>query len=515
MYYQSNISSFLQDSLSYHTIPIVETFTVDTMTPIQMIEKLDREITYLLESKDDTSNWSRYSFIGLNPFLTIKEKQSRFTATDHDGRSHYTGNELKEVLNWMNTTYKIKTPELGIPFVGGAVGYLSYDMIPLIESSVPPHSKETGMEKCMLFVCRTLIAYDHETKNVHFIQYARLNGQETENEKIDVFHQNHQELQDLIEKMMDQKNIKELFLSADSYKTPSFETVSSNYEKPAFMADVEKIKEYIKAGDIFQGVLSQKFEIPIKSDAFELYRVLRIVNPSPYMYYMKLQDREIVGSSPERLIHVKDGHLEIHPIAGTRKRGADKEEDEKLKVELMKDEKEKAEHYMLVDLARNDIGRVAEYGSVSVPEFTKIVSFSHVMHIISVVTGRLKEGVHPVDALMSAFPAGTLTGAPKIRAMQLLQELEPTPRETYGGCIAYIGFDGNIDSCITIRTMSVKNGVASIQAGAGIVADSVPEAEYEESCNKAGALLKTIHIAEDMFHSKEDKADEQISTIVR
>lgn len=170
---------------------------------------------------------------------------------------------------------------------------------------------------------------------------------------------------------------------------------------------------------------------------------------------------------------------------------------------------------MLVDLARNDIGRVAEYGSVSVPEFTKIVSFSHVMHIISVVTGRLKKGVHPVDALMSAFPAGTLTGAPKIRAMQLLQELEPTPRETYGGCIAYIGFDGNIDSCITIRTMSVKNGVASIQAGAGIVADSVPEAEYEESCNKAGALLKTIHIAEDMFHSKEDKADEQISTIVR
>ncbi|MCY8640422.1 chorismate-binding protein, partial [Bacillus sp. S17B2] len=283
----------------------------------------------------------------------------------------------------------------------------------------------------------------------------------------------------------------------------------------AFMADVEKIKEYIKAGDIFQGVLSQKFEVPVAADAFELYRVLRIVNPSPYMYYMKLQDREIVGSSPERLIHVQDGHLEIHPIAGTRKRGADKEEDEKLKIELMKDEKEKAEHYMLVDLARNDIGRVAEYGSVSVPEFTKIVSFSHVMHIISVVTGRLKEGVHPVDALMSAFPAGTLTGAPKIRAMQLLQELEPTPRETYGGCIAYIGFDGNIDSCITIRTMSIKNGVASIQAGAGIVADSVPEAEYEESCNKAGALLKTIHIAEDMFHSKEDEAHEQISTIVR
>ncbi|QQF61632.1 anthranilate synthase component I [Bacillus mojavensis] len=515
MNFQSNISAFLEDSMSYRTIPIVETFTVDTLTPIQMIEQLDRKITYLLESKDDTSNWSRYSFIGLQPFLTIKEQQNDFTAQDENDRSLYTGKELKEVLDWMNAAYKIKTPELAIPFVGGAVGYLSYDMIPMIEPSVPRHRKETEFEKCMLFVCSTLIAYDHETKNVHFIQYARLNGQETEAEKIAVFNKNHRELQGLIEKMMDQKNIKELFLSSESYKTPGFDTVSSNYEKSAFMADVEKIKEYIKAGDIFQGVLSQKFEIPITADSFELYRVLRIVNPSPYMYYIKLPDREIVGSSPERLIHVQDGHLEIHPIAGTRKRGADKEEDEKLKIELMKDEKEKAEHYMLVDLARNDIGRVAEYGSVAVPEFTKIVSFSHVMHIISVVTGRLKEGVHPVDALMSAFPAGTLTGAPKIRSMQLLNELEPTPRETYGGCIAYIGFDGNIDSCITIRTMSVKNGVASIQAGAGIVADSVPEAEYEESCNKAGALLKTIHIAEDMFRSKGDEADEPISANMR
>ncbi|MFF2904969.1 anthranilate synthase component I family protein, partial [Bacillus velezensis] len=278
---------------------------------------------------------------------------------------------------------------------------------------------------------------------------------------------------------------------------------------------VNKLKEYIKAGDIFQGVLSQKFDIPVSRHSFELYRVLRIINPSPYMYYIKLPDRDIVGSSPERLIRVHDRHLEIHPIAGTRRRGAGKKEDERLKKELMNDEKEKAEHFMLVDLARNDIGRVAEYGSVAVPEFTKVVSFSHVMHIISVVTGRLKQGVHPVDALMSAFPAGTLTGAPKIRAMQLLNELEPTSRETYGGCIAYIGFDGSIDSCITIRTMSVKNGTASVQAGAGIVADSVPEAEYEESCNKAGALLKTIQIAEDIFSGGEEKTDEQISAIVR
>ncbi|MBY8913684.1 anthranilate synthase component I [Bacillus sp. YC2] len=512
---QSDVSLFLKDSLTHRTVPIAETFTVDTITPIQMVEKLDRNITYLLESKDDTSSWSRYSFIGLDPFTTIKESDNKFTAADSKGQTLFTAGELKAVLDWMNESFLIKTPDIDIPFSGGAVGYLSYDMIPLIEPSVPSHAKETDFAKCMLFVCRKIIAYDHETKQVHFIQYAALNGQETDEEKWAVFEENCAELQQLIDTLTEPKNVKELFFSKETCDTPSFAGVSSNYQKEEFMADVRKLKEYIKAGDIFQGVLSQKFEIPVSRDSFELYRVLRIINPSPYMYYIKLPDRDIVGSSPERLIRVHDRHLEIHPIAGTRKRGAGKKEDERLKRELMNDEKEKAEHYMLVDLARNDIGRVAEHGSVSVPEFTKIVSFSHVMHIISIVTGRLKQGIHPVDALMSAFPAGTLTGAPKIRAMQLLHELEPTPRETYGGCIAYIGFDGSIDSCITIRTMSVKNGTASIQAGAGIVADSVPEAEYEESCNKAGALLRTIQIAEDIFSGREEKTDEQISAALR
>ncbi|PIK31808.1 anthranilate synthase component I [Bacillus siamensis] len=512
---QSDVSLFLKDSLTHRTIPIAETFTVDTITPIQMVEKLDRNITYLLESKDESSSWSRYSFIGLDPFITIKESHHTFTAADPKGLTLFEAGDLKAVLDWMNESFRIKTPDLDIPFSGGAVGYLSYDMIPLIEPSVPSHAKETDLEKCMLFVCRKIIAYDHETKQVHFIQYAALNGRETEEEKRAVFKENCAELRELIGILTEPKEMKEPFFSKGTFETPSFANVTSNNTKEEFMAGVNKLKEYIKAGDIFQGVLSQKFEIPVSRHSFELYRVLRIVNPSPYMYYIKLPDRDIVGSSPERLIRVHDRHLEIHPIAGTRKRGAGKEEDERLKKELMNDEKEKAEHYMLVDLARNDIGRVAEYGSVTVPEFTKIVSFSHVMHIISVVTGRLKQGVHPVDALMSAFPAGTLSGAPKIRAMQILNELEPTSRETYGGCIAYIGFDGSIDSCITIRTMSVKNGTASVQAGAGIVADSVPEAEYEESCNKAGALLKTIQIAEDIFSGGEEKTDEQISAIVR
>ncbi|MFS0656529.1 anthranilate synthase component I [Bacillus sp. 179-C3.3 HS] len=505
---QSNFTQFLTDSESYKTIPIVKTITVDTLSPIQIVEKLKQDIVYLLESKDESSSWSRYSFIGLHPFLTLHEDRQQYIARDDTGEEVMRKQELKDLLDWMKAQYQIKTPDVDIPFTGGAVGYLSYDLIPSIEPSVQPHPKASTSDQCTLYVCQTMIAFDHVTNQVHFIQYTKLSGNETVEQKQQAYTQNQERLEHMIQQLHTQINMKELILLDDTNEPPVFDQVTSTYEKTQFLHDVEKIKEYIRAGDIFQGVLSQRFDIPVTVSSFELYRVLRIVNPSPYMYFMRLKDRDLVGSSPERLIHAKNGHLEIHPIAGTRKRGKTKEEDAALARELLEDKKEKAEHYMLVDLARNDVGRVAEYGSVSVPTFTKVVNFSHVMHIISVVTGKLKRGTHPVDALMSAFPAGTLTGAPKIRAMQLLNEMEPEPRETYGGCIAYIGFDGNIDSCITIRTMSVKNQVASIQAGAGIVADSVPEKEWEETCNKAGALLKAIQLAEHIFTEKERVQDE-------
>nr|P18267.2 RecName: Full=Anthranilate synthase component 1; Short=AS; Short=ASI [Bacillus pumilus] len=503
---QSNLTQFLKDSESYKTIPIVETITVDTLSPIQIVEKLKQDIVYLLESKDESSSWSRYSFIGLHPFLTLHDDQNKYIARDAAGQKLMQKQELKELLDWMKEQYQIKTPDIDIPFTGGAVGYLSYDLIPTL-TSVRPHRSASTIENAHICL-PTMIAFDHETNHVHFIQYTQLTGHETEDEKIRAYKEKQKQLEQMIHKLHSKVDMKELILSGNMNEPPSFEHVTSTYEKAQFLKDVEKIKEYIRAGDIFQGVLSQRFDIPVSVSSFELYRVLRIVNPSPYMYFMKLKDRDLVGSSPERLIHAKNGHLEIHPIAGTRKRGTTREEDAELARELLEDEKEKAEHYMLVDLARNDVGRVAEYGSVSVPTFTKVVNFSHVMHIISIVTGKLKRDTHPVDALMSAFPAGTLTGAPKIRAMQLLNEMEPEPRETYGGCIAYIGFDGNIDSCITIRTMSVKNHTASIQAGAGIVADSVPENEWEETCNKAGALLKAIQLAEHIFSEKESVQDE-------
>lgn len=504
---QSNLTQFLKDSESYKTIPIVETITVDTLSPIQIVEKLKQDIVYLLESKDESSSWSRYSFIGLHPFLTLHDDQNKYVARDAAGQEVMQKQELKELLDWMKKQYQIKTPDIDIPFTGGAVGYLSYDLIPNIEPSVRPHRSASLAENCTLFVCQTMIAFDHETNHVHFIQYTQLTGHETEDEKIRAYKEKQKQLEQMIHKLHSKVDMKELILSGNMNEPPSFEHVTSTYEKAQFLKDVEKSKNTFERVTFFKAY-SQRFDIPVSVSSFELYRVLRIVNPSPYMYFMKLKDRDLVGSSPERLIHAKNGHLEIHPIAGTRKRGTTREEDAELARELLEDEKEKAEHYMLVDLARNDVGRVAEYGSVSVPTFTKVVNFSHVMHIISIVTGKLKRDTHPVDALMSAFPAGTLTGAPKIRAMQLLNEMEPEPRETYGGCIAYIGFDGNIDSCITIRTMSVKNHTASIQAGAGIVADSVPENEWEETCNKAGALLKAIQLAEHIFSEKESVQDE-------
>jgi anthranilate synthase component I len=297
---------------------------------------------------------------------------------------------------------------------------------------------------------------------------------------------------------------------ADQFEV-NFDDIKSNYEKSKFMEDVEKVKEYIRSGDIFQAVLSQRFEIPITIDGFSLYRILRIVNPSPYLFYIRINDTELVGSSPERLIYIQDKHLEIHPIAGTRRRGKTNEEDRYFEEELKNDEKEIAEHYMLVDLARNDLGRVAEYGTVKTPTLMEVGRFSHVMHLISKVTAKKKENVHPIDALLSSFPAGTVSGAPKIRAMQIIKELEPNARGSYAGCVAYVGFDGNIDSCITIRTIMVKNNTAYVQAGAGIVVDSVPELEWKETCNKASAMLKTVQLAEKIFTEEANEDDRTTS----
>lgn len=496
--YEPSFNQFRNDCKTYKTIPIIDQFYADTVTPIQIFHALQDEAIYLLESNDEQSKWSNYSFIGMNPMYFIKECMGEFVLFDKNNHQVIGHNTLSKLFKEYEQNLRVKKANVDIPFIGGALGQIGYDCISLFEK-VSSHRKAKSHEsKCELVVCQTIIAYDHHQKQISFIHYVFLTGEEKEEELKEKYNQAINEISNYVQKLkIYQQPEKKFFSSLKDEVT--FQGIQSNYTKNQFFHDVLKIKEYIRAGDIFQAVLSQRFEMEVSVSGFDLYRVLRIVNPSPYMFYMKLSSQELIGSSPERLIHIQNGHLEIHPIAGTRRRGKTKEEDKRLGENLLNDEKELAEHNMLVDLARNDIGKVSKYGTVETPVLVELTYFSHVMHLISKVTGELSDHIHPIDALISAFPAGTVSGAPKIRAMEIIHELEPTPRESYAGCVLYIGFDGNIDSCITIRTISLRGKKAYVQAGAGIVADSKPELEWKETQNKAKALIQTIQLAEQSF----------------
>jgi anthranilate synthase component 1 len=385
----------------------------------------------------------------------------------------------------------------GLPrFTGGAVGFIGYDASPIFEPAlngawstaewtrnVPadPAEDDAGF---MLF--DTVLAFDHVKHRILIIANARVTG----NEELRALYQF------ACAKIQFLESELERGLSQPERPAQEAPVVRSNMEQAAFEAGVRTIKERIAAGDIYQAVLSQRFEADVKADPFTVYRALRHVNPSPYMYFMRMGGLSIVGSSPEMLVRVEGRRAETHPIAGTRPRGATEEDDLRLGEELKRNEKERAEHVMLVDLGRNDLGRVCEFGSVRVPQYMAIERYSHVMHLVSTVDGRLAEDCDHLDALVACFPAGTVSGAPKIRAMQILSELEPTRREIYAGAVGYIDFAGNLDFCIAIRTITIRNGRARVQAGAGIVADSNPAAEYEETRDKARALLTAIAMAE-------------------
>ncbi|RSL33459.1 anthranilate synthase component I [Salibacterium salarium] len=500
--------TFQEQSQNYRMLPYVRTFFTDTLTAIEVFQKLEEEAVFLLESKDEASPWSRYSFIGLSPQYKIRDRQGKYQLVDKKHEVLLENDQLAALFEQTIESLKPAPPSVDIPFKGGAVGVIPYDSVEDFEPDLQTETEEEREDHVTLLFCQTLIAMDHETKELTFVHYDSDHAAD-----VTVRYEN---AQSVVSKMMQNlvSGSKEEVFSPPMTRqtTVDYQKITSKYPKEKFKQDVERIKEYIKAGDIFQAVLSQRFEREITVTAFDIYRALRMINPSPYLFYLKLGDQEVVGSSPERLIQVQEKHVEIHPIAGTRKRGQSMEEDDALRDELLQDEKEKAEHYMLVDLARNDVGRVAEYGSVRTPVLLEIGKFSHVMHIISKVTGVLAANVKPIEALEASFPAGTVSGAPKFRAMEILKELEPHRRGIYSGAVCYLGFDGNIDSCIAIRTMIVKNGKAKIQAGAGIVADSIPENEFEETQNKAAALLKAIEAAETMFKEKEEKQDAEGNT---
>lgn len=497
-----NETAFIQDAVHYRTIPLIQSYFVDTLTPIQIFQALKNDAVYLLESNDEHSPWSKYSFIGLNPFITIEEKDSKLHVLNKQKEVLFETLQLEKAVDFVKSHLRVKELDHAIPFRGGAVGYIGYDAVTTLEK-IPTHpNDDLQLKKYHLLYCETIIIFSHLTKEMTFIHYSQLTGKETREELTLNYNQSLQTIDQYVKELMKGQNQHESLLNPKEFAA-DFSTVKSNYDKETFINHVDKVKEYIKSGDVFQTVLSQRFEIPITIKGFDLYRVLRFVNPSPYLFYIKLEDCEIVGSSPEKLIQVSNGHLEIHPIAGTRRRGRTAEEDEQLGEELLKDEKEQAEHYMLLDLARNDIGRVAKYGSIKVPMVKELHYFSHVMHLVSKVTGVIRDDVNPVEALLASFPAGTVSGAPKVRAMQIIQELEPNARNVYAGTVAYIGFDGNIDSCITIRTAVIKDQKAYVQAGAGIVADSIPELEWKETINKASAVIKAIQLAEKTFSREE------------
>lgn len=483
----------------YHTIPVSTTIVADTKTPIQLFQLFDEEAAFILESKDPVSAWSNYSFIGLSPKYFLLEKDGEFRLEDKLGNVIVKKGSFQEVWKDSIDYLNIAPVWPDFPFPGGAVGYFSFESYSLYEKKVK--SKSTGEPDVYLVFCETILAYNHQKEELTVIHYQNID----KNSMKRCYEDSQIKVNKLLERIrlgVSQENT-QIVTANDPLDEDVFAGVKSNYEKDTFISDVKKLKEYIEAGDIFQGVLSQRFDLPVKSSGLELYRVLRKVNPSPYLYYLRLGEQEIVGSSPERLVKVdRTGELEIHPIAGTRRRGKTTEEDIYLANDLLQDEKERAEHLMLVDLARNDLGRVSEFGSVTVHDMMTVSYFSHVMHLITKVKGQLRKGINPFEALFSAHPAGTVSGAPKVRAVEILQELEQDRRGVYAGAIAYCGYNGAVDSCIAIRTIILKDGVASVQAGAGVVYDSVPELEWEETRNKARALIYALKVSEQRYHKE-------------
>ena len=471
-------------------VPVCKELMADLLTPVSAFLKIAEHSDYafLLESVEGGEHVGRYSFLGKDPFLVLRARDGR-TVIEKAGTVTESDAPLVPTLRTLMADYRSPyVPELP-RFTGGAVGYLGFDAaswfepVPLGGNANDPAA--VG-DAAGFMVFDTVLAFDHAQHRMLIIANARISG----DEDLESLYQFACAKIGFLEKELERT----LSVSRTAQARPL--EVRSNLARDEFENHVRTAKEHIAAGDIYQVVLSQRFEAAAAADPFTVYRALRHVNPSPYMYFIRMGALAIVGSSPEMLVRVEGQRVETHPIAGTRPRGRNPEEDLRLGEELKRNEKERAEHVMLVDLGRNDLGRVCEYGTVRVPQFMALERFSHVMHLTSIVEGRLSEDADRLDALVSCFPAGTVTGAPKVRAMQIIAELEPTRRGIYAGAVGYLDFAGNLDFCITIRTIAMMNGSAYFQAGAGIVADSNPSAEYEETRDKARALVRALELAQ-------------------
>jgi len=487
------LKEFKEKSKQGNLIPVYKEILADLDTPVSAYMKMcGGEYSFLLESVEGGEKWARYCFLGFDPSIIISIKGNE-VVVEKNGQPKSIlitkGNPLiglKDIL----ARYQPVDVE-GLPrFSGGAVGFVSYDMVRSFEDLPEDTMDDLQVPDARFVITDTLLIFDNVAQTIKIVSNAHV-----DNENIEESYNQAVQNIDAIEKKL-RTSLPVDVNNESSPKTDSLNRIESNFEKKHFINAVQKIKNYILEGDVIQVVLAQRLKFNISKDPFTIYRALRSINPSPYMYYLKFGDLKIVGSSPEILVRLEGGKIEVRPIAGTRKRGKSEEEDQALENDLLDDEKELAEHIMLVDLGRNDVGRVAKTNSVSVNEKFTIERYSHVMHIVSNVQGELKKGLDGYDVLAATFPAGTLSGAPKVRAMEIIEELEPTRRGLYGGAVGYISFNGNMDTAIAIRTLLIKNNTAYLGVGAGIVADSIAENEFEETMNKGKALLKAIELAE-------------------
>jgi len=490
--YQPDFKRFCRLAGKGNVVPVYRQLLSDSLTPVLAFSRLARKKghAFLLESVIGGEKVARFSFLGCEPHLIFSARRNKTSVQKGKevSREEMVENpflKLREILSSYRSVHIEELPR----FCGGAVGYAGYDAVRYLEHlpDVPPD--RLGLADLSFAIYDSMLIFDHINKTVKVVVNARVDGGSLRT----AYRRATERIDELSGRLAKRSALAPRGISPGGEVRLRY---SSNFRKADFLKAVEKCKNYIRAGDIIQVVLSQRLAVPTTADPYDIYRTLRVVNPSPYMFYLRADDVHLIGSSPEVMVRLEGNLITLRPIAGTRPRGRTKEEDLALEKELHADPKERAEHVMLVDLGRNDVGRVSRYGSVVVDEVMVTERYSHVMHITSNITGRIRKGKDAIDVLMACIPAGTVTGAPKIRAMQIIDELEPEKRGPYAGAVGYIDFSGNMDTCITIRTIILKAGRAFVQVGAGIVADSIPEREYQETLNKAKGPLKAIELAE-------------------
>jgi len=480
---------FLNLANQGNLIPVYREILADMETPVSAFCKIDdRQSAFLLESIAGGEKWARYSFLGVGSGRAFRCRGNQYEILENGiaTESGASDNPLVELKRFLSPYTPVTLPELP-RFFGGAVGYLGYDMVRHIEELPELNDAEMGAYDSWFLITETLLIFDNMQQKIKVISNVHLRDGDDPGQAYD---QAVKRIEDMVAQLR-----KPLPERPGADRCPTSTELQSNFSRADFEAAVEHCKDYVRAGDVIQVVLSQRFSGDLDADPFDVYRALRTINPSPYMFYLQFNETRVIGASPEVLVRKEGEHVEVRPIAGTRPRGATFDKDQAFEKELLADPKERAEHIMLVDLGRNDLGRVCETGSVQVDELMVVERYSHVMHIVSNVSGQLLPGYDALDVFSATFPAGTLSGAPKIRAMEIIEELEPVRREIYGGAVGYISFDGNMDLAIAIRTLVAHQNRIHLQAGAGIVADSDPAAEYEETVNKAMGVKKAIELA--------------------